>query len=136
MKRILPVLLAGLLLIPSAAFAIDSIREGLWEITSSFDMPGAKTKLPTTSIKHCYTKAEVKDHKNVVAGKNKDCVITQQKITGNKITWAMKCTGKGAGDFSGETVLNPESYQSVMKMTSQGQTMIMKINGKRLGNCK
>ena len=136
MKMIFSVICLSLFLLPVSVYAVETIREGLWEITTSFEMPGAKGKLPTTSIRHCYTKEEVKDHKNVVAAKNKDCVVTQQKVVGNRITWAMKCTGKNAGTFNGETVMNPESYQSVMQMKSQGHTMVMKINGKRIGKCK
>ena len=123
---------------PINAVAATEMREGLWEITTTMDMPGLPYKMPPTTMNHCYTKDDVKDQKKVVAGDNKDCTVTDMKTSGNKVSWKMKCTGQSAGSFSGETVMGKDSYESVMKMQSEatkGKTMTTKMKAKRLGNC-
>jgi hypothetical protein len=122
---------------PSALLAAGGMREGLWEITSSMDMPGMPMKMAPTKTKHCYTKEDVKDQKKTVTT-DKNCTVTDFKTSGNKMTWKMKCTGQSAGTFSGETTFSADSYDAIMKMqsdASQGRTMTMKMKAKRIGAC-
>jgi len=119
----------------SYCIAAEGIRDGLWEVTTSMEMPGMPAKMKPTSMKHCYSKEDVKDQKKVVAGKNKDCSVSDYAVSGNKVTWKMKCTGQSAGTYSGETVFGKDSYNSIMKMKTQGHVMTMKMAGKRVGNC-
>lgn len=121
-----------LLFLPLAAAAAE-IHDGLWEITTTMDVPGMK--MPPQKTKHCYTKEDVKDQKKMV-NNNKDCTVTELNTIGNKVSWKMKCTGKNPGTFSGETVFAGDSYDSIMKMQSQGMAMNMKVKGKRVGICK
>lgn len=134
MKRTMSAVLGVLLLLPTGVFAADSIREGLWQITTQTEMPGMPMKIPASTIKHCYTKDDVKDQKRVIA-RDKNCSVTDYKVTGNKVTWAMTCTGQSAGTFTGETIFSSDAYTSTMKMKSQGQNMTMKMKGKRIGAC-
>jgi hypothetical protein len=120
------------LFVPLTAVAVE-MRDGLWEITTTMDMPGMK--MPPQTLKHCYTKEDVKDQKKMV-NSNKDCTITELNTIGNKVSWKMKCTGENPGSFSGETTFAGESYDSLMKMKSQGMSMNMKVKGKRIGVCK
>jgi len=133
MKRIIVALCT--LALPAASFASDLMREGNWELTTTMDMPGMPMKMPPTVIQHCYTKEDVKDDKKTITT-DKNCTVKDMKKSGNKITWKMTCTGKNAGEFSGETVYKGDSFDSSMKMLSQGHNMNMKVKGKRLGNCK
>ncbi len=133
MRRIVIAVLCTLVL-PAASFAADMMRDGYWQLTTTMDMPGMPMKMPPTVIKHCYTKEDVKDPKKTV-NTDKNCTVTDLKQSGNKVTWKMKCTGKNAGDFSGETVFKGDSYDSTMKMQTQGSSMNMQVKGKRLGNC-
>ncbi len=135
MKNIICLLVVALLLSVVPVFAADPIREGWWEVSTTTVMPGMPMQLPPSVIKHCYSKEDVKDQAKVVAGGNKDCKMTSYKVSGNKVTWSMVCTGQSAGTFSGETVFSPNSYVSTMKMKSQGQNISMKMNAKRLGDC-
>ena len=133
MKKIVITVLFALAL-PAASFAADTFRDGQWELITTMDMPGMPIEMPPTKIKHCYTKEDVKDQKKTIST-DKNCTVTDLKQTGNKVTWKMKCTGKNAGVFSGETVYKGDTYDSTMKMQSQGQTMNMKFKGKRLADC-
>jgi hypothetical protein len=131
MKCLTAVLLVVVFL-PLTSSAAE-MRDGLWEITTTMDMPGMK--MPPQKTKHCYTKEDVKDQKKMV-NTNKDCTITELNTVGNKVSWKMKCTGKNPGTFSGETTFTGDTYVSFMKMQAQGMAMNMKVNGKRVGVCK
>jgi len=64
------------------------------------------------------------------------CVkVSDDKVTGNKVTWSMKCEGPEAMSGTGEITYGENTYDGVMKMERQGQTMTMKYTGKRLGDC-
>lgn len=134
MKRIVSAVLGILLSMPAVVFSADSIREGYWEVTSQTEMPGMPMKIPASTIKHCYTKEDVKDQKKVIA-RDKNCTLTDYKVSGNKVTWAMKCTGESVGTFNGETVFSKDAYTSTMKMKSQGHNMTVKVKGRRVGEC-
>ena len=134
MKGIAVFVLGAVLLVSTGAFAADSIREGYWEVTSQTEMPGMPMKIPASTIKHCYTKEDVKDQKKVIA-REKNCTLTDYRVSGNKVVWAMKCTGQNAGTFNGETIFSQDSYASIMKMKSQGHAMTVKVKGKRIGEC-
>jgi hypothetical protein len=124
-------------LLPAAVFAAEGMRPGMWETTTTMDMPGMPMKMAPTTVKHCYTAEEVKDQKKVISS-NKDCTVTDVKRSGNKVTWKMTCTGQNPGTFSGETVFSGDSYVSTMQMESQGgqgMSVNMKVEGKRVGNC-
>ncbi|OGT99509.1 MAG: hypothetical protein A2X80_14090 [Geobacteraceae bacterium GWB2_52_12] len=133
MKKIVIAVLS-ILSFAASSFAADTMRDGYWELITTMEMPGMPMKMPPTKLKHCYSKDDVKDQKKTITT-DKDCTVTDLKQSGNKVTWKMKCTGKNAGTFSGETVYRGDAYDSTMKMQTQGQTMNMKINAKRLGNC-
>ena len=133
MKKIAVVVLSALL-IPAAGFAGETMREGYWELTTTMEMPGLPMMVPPTKVKHCYTKEDVKDQKKTIST-DKNCTVTDLKQSGNKVTWKMTCTGENSGVFTGETVYKSDAYDSTMKMQTQGQTMNMKVKGKRLGNC-
>lgn len=134
MKRFASAVVGVILMMPLGAVAADSIREGYWEVTTQSEMPGMPMKMPATTMKHCYTKEDVKDQKKVIS-RDKNCTMTEYKVSGNKVTWAMKCTGENSGTMNGETIFSSDSYNSTMKMKSQGQQIDVKVKGKRIGNC-
>lgn len=122
------------LILPVTVFAADGMRDGYWELTSTMEMPGMPMKMAPTKVNHCYSKEDVKDQKKTITT-DKNCTVTELKQSGNKVTWKMKCTGQNAGVFSGETIYRGDAYDSTMKMQSRGQTMNMKVKGRRIGNC-
>jgi hypothetical protein len=136
MKKMSVLAVVVLVLLPAAVPAAGGIRPGMWEITSAMELPGMPMGMPPTTVKHCYTADDVKDEKKMIS-RDKNCTVTDFKRSGNKVAWKMKCTGKNAGTFTGESVFSGDSYTSAMKMESEGKgrTMNMKVNGKRVGNC-
>jgi len=92
--------------------------------------------MPPTTIRHCYSKEDVKDQKNMVTAKDKDCNISDFNISESKVTWKMKCSGKKTGTYSGQTVFSKNSYNSIMKIETGGHIMNMTTKANRLGDCK
>jgi hypothetical protein len=114
------------------SFAVPNMEDGLWEITTTVDMPG----MPAKSFTHttCLTK-----EKAVPQTSESGCTIKDVKTQGNTITWIVVCregmsTSKGKVTYAGTTM------DGVIETTvkTNGKTMTMKntMKGKRIGPCK
>ncbi len=136
-------LFAVLLLCAGASFCFagpePNMQEGLWEITSSIEMPGMPAMAP---MKHtqCLTKKDLVPQSQE---KSQDCKITQTGMSGNTVTWTMKCSGEeGAMEGTGKITYSGDTFQGTMTMNIQnpGQggkmQMIQRMTGRRIGNCK
>jgi len=128
-------LLSGVLLsLPSLAPAAEMMKPGLWEITTSMEMPGMPFQPPTQTMRHCYTEQEVKEEP---VPKNDNCKITDFKSSGSKVSWKLECKGEMAGKGEGEITYQGDSaYEGKATIQTQGMTMTTKYKGKRIGECK
>jgi len=113
----------------SLSFAAPNMEDGLWEITTTIDMPG----MPSKSFTHtsCLTK-----EKAVPQTTESSCTVKDVKTQGNTITWTVVCkeaTSKGKVTYTGTTMEG--AVETTVK--SDGQTMTMKstMKGKRIGPC-
>ncbi len=114
----------------SLVFGAPNIEDGLWEITTTVDMPG----MPSRSFTHtsCLTK-----EKAVPQTTESSCTLKDVKTEGNTVTWTVVCkeaTSKGKVTYKGSTM--DGTVETTVK--SDGQTMTMKsiMKGKRIGPCK
>ena len=131
MKRSFFIIAAVLFLFSaSLTFAAPNMEEGLWEITSTTDMPG----MPSRSYTHttCLTK-----EKAVPQKAESGCTFKDVKTQGNTVTWTMVCkdaTSTGKITYAGTTM----NGITDMTVKTEGKTMTMKttIKGKRIGPCK
>jgi hypothetical protein len=113
---------------------------GRWEVTVQMDMPGMPMQLPPQTLTQCITPEQAKDPKRSVpqAGRGQnpnDCSVSDYKVEGNKVTWAMKCEGREPMTGSGEMVYSGDTYKGTVKVNTSGQNMTMNYSGKRLGDC-
>ena len=120
----------------SFAGSTPNLKEGKWEITIKTEMEGMPMNMPAVKNTQCLTKDDYVP-KNSQPGQ--ECEISDTKISGDTVTWAMKCNGRGGeikgtgkitykGDtFSGEMIINMSGANN-MKITN-------KMNGRRLGDC-
>jgi len=142
-------LILSLILLPGAfaseVYAAGSnMKPGLWEITTTMDMPGMPMTMPPMTHTRCYTKNDTEDAKKVAPSaprKDENCELKDHRVTGNKVTWSVQCQGKRAGSGTGEMVLQGDSYEGTIKMTSvdprRGEVKMTQHNkGKRVGDCK
>lgn len=122
--------------LPSRAPAADIVKPGLWEITTTMEMPGMPFQQPPQTVRHCVTPQEASDPKKSVP-KNENCEIIDLKSSSHKVNWKMECTGEMAGKGEGEIEYKGESvYEGKTKIQMQGMTLTMKHKGTRIGDCK
>jgi hypothetical protein len=132
-------------LIPLAVLATGAsaaeMLPGLWEITMKMEMPGMPMAMPPQVARHCYTPQDVKEgRKTIPRSEDKNCKITNHKVSGSTVTWSIECTGEHAMTGTGTMTLGATSYSGTgkSKMKEGGETMemIQTMTGKRLGDCK
>jgi len=131
MKRGMCIIAAVLFLFSARfSFAVPNMEDGLWEITTTVDMPG----MPTQSFTHktCLTK-----EKAVPQTAESGCTIKDVKTQGNTVTWTVVCR---EGTSTGKVTYADTTMDGVIETTvkTNGKTMTMKntIKGKRIGPCK
>ena len=114
------------------SIAAPNMEDGLWEITSTVDMPG----MPSRSFTHtnCLTK-----EKAVPQTTESGCTIKDMKTQGNTVTWTVVCregmsTSKGMVTYAGTTMEG--AIETTVKTNKQTMTMKSTIKGKRIGPCK
>ena len=134
-----PVLLLALASLSAAlpSLAAPNMQEGNWEITTKMEMPGMPFAMPPTKHNQCLTQKEpVPDQSR----KGQDCKMTDQKVSGDTVTWRMVCTGRDAMEGEGKITYKGASYEGQMAMRmkqgGEAQAMNMSFSGKHTGPCK
>ena len=121
--------------------AAPNMQDGQWEITTKMEMRGmpAHMSRPITYT-HCMTRDNAVPQQRE---KNKDCVMKDQKISGNTVSWEMVCKDKRGEvmESSGKITYRGDKFDGTMKATMTGKEtgkMVVnyKMNGRRLGPCK
>ena len=123
----------------SHAGQAPDIQEGLWEITSTTEMPGMPVPIPPVTRTQCLTDKDFVPYK---AEPGQDCEITQQTVQGNTATWVMQCTGgQGTIDGQGTVTYRGKTFDGTITMTikNPGQKdmrMTTRITGRYRGACQ
>ena len=127
-------LLSGMLLLAamSPASALAAGSDELWEMTTKMDMPGMPMPAMTQTV--CLRKGE--SYKPGKVPHQKNCEMTGLKVSGNKTTWKMHCSGRDAMDGSGEVTRTEKTMKGSMKLSSKDIQMTQTISGKRIGACQ
>jgi hypothetical protein len=132
--------IVALLFATAAAWAEPNIKEGKWEITATPEVKGmAGMKIPPQVNTQCVTK---KDTVPQDFEKNPDCKVIDKKISGDTVSWIVKCSGKeGAGESRGTITYKGDRYDgAVTTITSrpgeEKMEMKIRLSGRRIGDCK
>jgi len=141
MKTRLTVVLTLLAFGAVGLIAQGGMRPGRWETTVQMEMAGSPVQMPPMKQTRCVTPAEAKDPSLLQSGppggrggKN-DCKVSDQKMSGNTMSWKIACTSPDAMTGTGEMTFADDSYTGTMKMNMAQGAMSMKMEGKRLGDC-
>lgn len=137
------VLLFAVLLsvIPLRADAEPDLRDGMWEITTTMDMPAMPSG--TAPIKHtqCITKQNAVPKTEDLQQQN--CTMSTPRISGNTVTWTVECKGEdGPVKGSGHITYHGDTFEGTLTMTIQepeqhgGFQIVHRMRGKRIGECK
>jgi hypothetical protein len=115
------------------------MRPGNWQVTMKMSMPGIKMEMPPITTSHCVTADMVKDPQSAIPkgpNANNDCKVSDYRFTANTATYKMMCTKPTPMNAIGEMKYSgTDAYTGTMTMESQGQTMTMSYDAKRLGEC-
>ena len=114
----------------SVVSAQSPMRPGNWETTVQMEMPGMS--MPATKTAKCVTAAQLKDPVQSVPSTAPGCTMSNYKVEGSKVTWAMACkdmSGTGEMTFKGD-----DTYVGQINVTAP-HAMVMKMTGKRIGDC-
>jgi hypothetical protein len=119
-----------------AAFAAPNYKEGLWEITTTMNMPGMpKEMMRPMKNTICMTKQNAVPQQKEKG--EQQCKMTNQRTVGNKVFWTMTC--KNGSVSNGEITYSKTTYDgSQTTTTSQGgklMTVKSTMSGKYLGPC-
>jgi len=108
----------------------------LYEVTVRMEMAGMPMQMPATTHRHCVKKggsdADFVPHQD-------NCTVSDARRAGNRMTFAIACTGreamKGTGDFTFAGDGYTGQIRLVGKMEGQDVQMTQAINGRRVGAC-
>jgi hypothetical protein len=120
-----------------AAFAAPNYKEGLWEITTTMNMPGMpKEMMRPMKNSICMTKENAVPQQQQQKGEQQ-CKTTSQRVVGNKVLWTTTC--KNGMVSNGEITYSKTSFDgATTTITSQGgkkMTVKSTMSGKYLGPC-
>lgn len=102
-----------------------------WEVTTEMSMGGMS--MPGNTSRVCSPR---RDDSLPIADNDGQCQMFDVKRSGNTMSWKMKCAGKPPTTGSGEmTYQGRDRYTGKMTMIADGETMNMKMSGRRVGEC-
>lgn len=138
-RTLLPILLV--LFAGSACTASPILEDGEWEMTTQMEIPGMAKDLagqahglPLMTHRQCLSsKMMVPTQER----RNRDCENRKQDVSGNTVTWSMRCTSNGVvSDMNGTSTYNGDTMNGTIHMTTKGLEMTSHVTGKRIGPCK
>jgi hypothetical protein len=136
MKKTL-IILAALLCILWTVDARAEFKEGLWEITTQVEMKGMPP-MPPNTIRQCITKKEPVPE---MGDKNNECKITDQKVSGDKVSYTVECKSKegvmiisGTSTYTGTTMNGTATTNFKIEGQPEMQ-MESRTTGKYVGDC-
>ncbi len=120
------------------SIGFGEIKEGQWEITTKTSMKGMKMQMPATTIKQCVTKKDPVPQKQE---KGTECKMTDQKMTGDTVTYTMECkapdsTMISSGKMTYKTnTLNGTTNTTINAKGQPQVQMTSTMSGRYLGPC-
>jgi hypothetical protein len=131
---ILAVAIVPMFLAPNNVAKAQNMKEGLWEITTTMEMPGMPTQMPPQIHRHCLTKKDMVPQKE---DPNQDCKMTSHSVNGDTVTWVVECkTDEGTAVSNGKVTYRGDTFEGVMKMKHAGMEMTQNLKGKWIGPCQ
>jgi hypothetical protein len=119
-----------LLACAGSSLAQDAAQGEKWRITTSMQMAGMS--MPGMSTEICKQPGD--DSAPVRTEEN--CEIYDMQRNGNVQSFKMRCTGRNEMHGVAQlTYQGEDRYQGRMEMTTQGQTMVMNYEGRKVGRC-
>lgn len=125
----------------SAAFATPSqMTPGLWEITTTMEMPGMPGGGYATKNRICMRADDMEmEKKGLDEEMSKTCKITNMKSSRSNLSYDISCSGEQPMKGKVKMSFKADSYTGTMVMDMGGENamkMTTRYSGKRIGKCK
>ena len=134
---------AAVILCTTVSFAgagsAPDMKEGKWEISTTIEMEGMPVETEPMKDTQCLTK---KNFLPPLGDMGKECKTTATKIEGNTVKWTMKCNEQaGSMESVGTITYKGDKLEGTIKTTIKDpkagkMTMVQRMIGKRIGDCK
>lgn len=139
MKPIRPVLFLSFALgLVAAGVALAQAGTGnLYRVTSKVEIQGMPMAMPGQATEVCGPKDQASQS---MVPKDKNCTVSDYRVSGNKSTFRMTCTGENPMTATGEFErLGADAYRGRMQMKGQMEgepmDMTMTFDGKKIRDC-
>lgn len=130
MKAILSGMFILALTSPASAWATDSGE--LWKVATKTDMTGMPMPEVTQTV--CLPKGE--SYKPMNVPHQKHCKLSDVKVSGERTTWHIHCTGSEAMDGNGEMSRSADTMKGTVNLSSKNIQMSQVFSGKLIGTCQ
>ena len=131
-------IIAALAALAATVLAQGPRRDGNWEVKMEMSMPGMPA-MPPIATTQCITKEDALDPQKSLqqapSGRGGNCKVSDYKVEGSKVTYAISCEGPEKMSGNGEFTYAGDTYTGTMTVNAAGRGMTMKYSGKRLGDC-
>jgi uncharacterized protein DUF3617 len=134
-NRLIPALLAAA--IPALACAAPNMQEGNWEVTTKMEMEGMPFQMPPMKHNQCMTRQDVVPS----AKKDQSCVVKDQKVSGDTVTWRVTCKDRdGTTEGDGKVTYAGKTYAGAMNMKvtdkrGKATSVRYQMQGRHTGPC-
>lgn len=137
MKDFRTITLALLTVVAVAACSSGpNMEDGIWEMTTTMEMegmPAGMPKLPPMTFRQCLSSDKMIPTQQ---RQNQDCEVLEQDISGNTVTWQMRCTTNGTvSEMSGSSTYSGDTMEGSSQVSTKGMKMSSHVTGRRLGDC-
>ena len=127
---------AAAALLAVSAHCVAQGADQLWEVTVQMEMPGMPMAMAPQVRRVCVAQNHRDEDLIPVQG---NCRVLDSKRAGNRMTYAIACTGEQAMNATGEMTFGADRYDGRMRMSmSQGgqpMEMTQTYAGRRVGGC-
>ncbi|MDH4096177.1 MAG: DUF3617 domain-containing protein [Betaproteobacteria bacterium] len=103
----------------------------LWQMTTRMEMEGMQ--MPAMSQQVCMKKGETRAEG--LGQQDRNCKVTEQRRTANKLTWKVVCTGDEPMTGVGEMTRNRDTLEGRMLMKGKDGEMKIVYSGRLSGAC-
>jgi hypothetical protein len=119
-----------------------TIRPGRYAVSMQMSMPNVPVAMPEMTSEQCITADDLKKDAHAwIPNASPDprmkdaCKMSDYKVAGQTVTWAMTCPGQQAVKGTGEMTVKGDTYAGTMKMTTPQGEFTTNISGRRIGDC-
>jgi len=118
------------------AISKPNVKTGLWKFTTKMEMPGMPIQIPPITNEKCITESDILPKTD---SPNESCKITNQKTSGNTVSYDITCKTEGnTTKGKVKVTYSSKKMKGTMDLTiTPGDTkMKSKIKGEYVSACK